>query len=197
MDRQEWLKHLICFQARCRGCLTRKDLKLVQTEFEDVVKELEGCLDHLSWKGTLIPTPNFTDNESTLYKYRRPKIQMRGEEILNEQVEESEKCLSHTVVLVPERDEEPCTSPQRDRSPTTLPPGGDRDGDWSCTAVEMSCNNLQLKSHQRRCRVQDVAHTPEALKQHRNTLAMELLWIQQAIVSRKKYLTLRQKMGVT
>lgn len=31
-----------------------------------------------------------------------------------------------------------------------------------------------------------VAHTPEALKQHRNTLAMELLWIQQAIASRKK-----------
>ncbi len=32
----------------------------------------------------------------------------------------------------------------------------------------------------------DTAHTPDSLKQQRSTLAMELLWIQQAISSRKK-----------
>uniref|UniRef100_UPI0037E7D306 IQ domain-containing protein C n=1 Tax=Semicossyphus pulcher TaxID=241346 RepID=UPI0037E7D306 len=34
--------------------------------------------------------------------------------------------------------------------------------------------------------VQDVPCTPEALRLHRNTLTMELLWLQQAIGSRKK-----------
>uniref|UniRef100_A0A4W4HJ11 IQ motif containing C n=1 Tax=Electrophorus electricus TaxID=8005 RepID=A0A4W4HJ11_ELEEL len=154
--------------ARCRGYLIRKDLKLVQAEFEDVVNELEGCLDHLKWRGSIIPIPNFTNN----------------------QAEQSEKCLSHTVVLLAERDEEPCPSLQRDCSPIHPPPGGDRGGLWSCMALEMSCNSIQQKG------VQDVARTPEALKRHRNTLAMELLWIQQAIVSRKKYLSLRQKIEV-
>ncbi len=36
------------------------------------------------------------------------------------------------------------------------------------------------------CLAQDVPCTPEALRLHRNTLTMELLWLQQAIDSRKK-----------
>ena len=36
------------------------------------------------------------------------------------------------------------------------------------------------------CLAQEVPCTPEALRLHRNTLTMELLWIQQAIDSRKK-----------
>ncbi|KAK1791268.1 hypothetical protein P4O66_013274 [Electrophorus voltai] len=184
-----------CCYARCRGYLIRKDLKLVQAEFEDVVNELEGCLDHLKWRGSIIPIPNFTNNESALSKYCRPRFQTQGHpegaEKLKEQAEQSEKCLSHTVVLLAERDEEPCPSLQRDCSPIHPPPGGDRGGLWSCMALEMSCNSIQQKVLQRRSQVQDVARTPEALKRHRNTLAMELLWIQQAI-----YLSLRQKIEV-
>lgn len=36
------------------------------------------------------------------------------------------------------------------------------------------------------CLAQDVPQTPEGLRLHRNTLTMELVWIQQAIDSRKK-----------
>lgn len=36
------------------------------------------------------------------------------------------------------------------------------------------------------CLAQEVPCTPEALRLHRNTLTMELLWLQQAIDSRKK-----------
>lgn len=36
------------------------------------------------------------------------------------------------------------------------------------------------------CLAQEVPFTPEALRLHRNTLTMELLWLQQAIDSRKK-----------
>lgn len=36
------------------------------------------------------------------------------------------------------------------------------------------------------CFARDVPCTPEALRLHRNTLTMELLWLQQAIDSRKK-----------
>lgn len=36
------------------------------------------------------------------------------------------------------------------------------------------------------CLAQDVPRTPEDLRLHRNTLTMELVWLQQAIDSRKK-----------
>lgn len=36
------------------------------------------------------------------------------------------------------------------------------------------------------CLAQEVPRNPEALRLHRNTLTMELLWLQQAIDSRKK-----------
>lgn len=42
-----------------------------------------------------------------------------------------------------------------------------------------------LESHQYSL-AQEVPCTPEALRLHRNTLTMELLWLQQAIDSRKK-----------
>ena len=39
---------------------------------------------------------------------------------------------------------------------------------------------------QQYCLAQEVPCTPEALRRHRNALTMELLWLQQAIDSRKK-----------
>ncbi|XP_070777121.1 IQ domain-containing protein C [Enoplosus armatus] len=47
------------------------------------------------------------------------------------------------------------------------------------------------------CLAQEVPCTPEALRLHRNTLTMELLWLQQAIDSRKKYLSLKDRLSVS
>lgn len=49
------------FQARCRGYLIRSELKCVQAEYEDIVREVEGSVEHLSWRGLIIPQPHFTD----------------------------------------------------------------------------------------------------------------------------------------
>ncbi|KAL7889242.1 hypothetical protein AOLI_G00015000 [Acnodon oligacanthus] len=207
MEKREWRKNMSRFQAQCRGFLVRKQLRSVQPEFEDIVKELEGSVEHLTWIGQFIPKPNFTDRESTSFRYRQPKIQTHPEDSkkLKEQSEESEKSLVHTVLLVAERDEEPNSSQQRDCSQACTPPGGSREGegmeteigaDLSSVALETSCSSFLQKGNQTRHLLKDVAHSPEALRQHRKTLAMELLWIQQAIASRKKYLTLKQKMEV-
>ncbi|KAI4905031.1 hypothetical protein NFI96_020175 [Prochilodus magdalenae] len=191
---------LSLLQARCRGCLVRKELRSVQAEFEDVVRELEGSSDHVTWGGPFIPKPTFTDRENT-FRYRQPKTRPHPEpfEALKEQPGQGEPPPLHSEVLVAERDDEAINSSQRDCSRTCTPPGGDREvagADLSSMAVEMSYSSVLLKGHQTQPLLKDVAHTPEALRQHRKTLAMELLWIQQAIASRKKYLSLKQKMEV-
>ncbi|XP_060781202.1 IQ domain-containing protein C isoform X2 [Neoarius graeffei] len=201
MGRQEWINNIIYFQARCRGYLMRRELQRVQAEYEDIVRELEGGVEHLSWRGHFIPKPHFSDADmdSTFFSYPQPKIQIQecsqGVEEVNVQDERPE-------VLV--RDEEPSCSPERDCRETSSPPGGDteREGMQRDSVAEKTALDLHLSSSvlqhasPMHTRLQDIAHTPEALKQHRNTLAMELLWIQQAIASRKKYLTLKQKMDM-
>lgn len=42
----------------------RQGLSLVQTQFEDIVREIDGGLDHLQWRGNIIPKPHFTDTVS-------------------------------------------------------------------------------------------------------------------------------------
>lgn len=39
----------------------RRELRRVQAEYEDLVRELEGDVEHLSWRGGFIPRPHFTD----------------------------------------------------------------------------------------------------------------------------------------
>ncbi|KAM4625865.1 IQ domain-containing protein C [Polymixia lowei] len=72
---------------------------------------------------------------------------------------------------------------------------GDTTTVWS--SLGLDSNSHSHKGHQQYCLVQDVPRTPEALCLHRNTLAMELLWLQQAIASRKKYLSLKERLSVS
>lgn len=65
---------------------------------------------------------------------------------------------------------------------------------WSSTVLETgsaaASQELPFKSIQ-----QELPQTLPDLQCYRNHLAMELLWLQQAIVSRKKYLILKQRLG--
>ncbi|XP_007247567.3 IQ domain-containing protein C [Astyanax mexicanus] len=203
MEQEEWTQSITRFQARCLGYLTRKDLGSVQAEFEDVVRELEGSLENLTWRGQFIPKPHFTDRVSGLFRYHRPKIQTQDQSEAPEKLKK--KSPSNSEILEAERDEEPSSQQQQDCRQISTPPEGDREetvreresetaADFRRVALET--NSLLQKDHQASSLLKDVAHTPEALRQHRRKLAMELLWIQQAIASRKKYLTLKQKMEV-
>ncbi|XP_062851794.1 IQ domain-containing protein C [Trichomycterus rosablanca] len=205
MERQQWITDIMYFQARCRGYLYRDKLKSIQSEYEAVVKELEGSVDHLSWTGHFIPKPHFSNPDRAFFKYRRLKSQTQGCPEVTEEVkipgEGSTLC---SLDLVPERDEEPSCSRESECRLNIAPEGGDTERTkkqcGSETAHVLNCvspeiSNRLLQKGLLMCSVlTDVAHTPEALQQHRNTLAMELLWIQQAIASRKKYLMLKQKM---
>lgn len=46
----------------------RKALQCVRNEYEDIVKEIEGDLDELRWRGTVIQIPAFSEevNNKTL-----------------------------------------------------------------------------------------------------------------------------------
>ncbi|XP_028995545.1 IQ domain-containing protein C [Betta splendens] len=67
---------------------------------------------------------------------------------------------------------------------------------WSSLNLDMNCSHSQ-KGSQQFCLAQEVPRTSEALRAHRKCLTMELVWLQQAIDSRKKYLSLRDRLSIT
>ncbi|KAJ0009005.1 hypothetical protein NQD34_016420 [Periophthalmus magnuspinnatus] len=68
---------------------------------------------------------------------------------------------------------------------------------WSSIDTELDCSRSFKAGLLQYCLARDVPRTPEALCSHRNTLSMELLWLQQAIDSRKKYLSLKNKLSLS
>ncbi|XP_057197957.1 IQ domain-containing protein C isoform X2 [Triplophysa rosa] len=207
----EWSLKLAQFQAFCRGYLKRRDLDSVRTQFEDIVREIDGGLDHLHWKGKIISKPHFTDtvsfHESLLLQYGRSKNQSH-DRVDNSTTEQNIDNMDSEIpaptpdVLVPEKDEAPETSDRDSCTPldaeSVVMPNLAEDSTtlWSSMNRNVSSSFL-LKEQHLHFALKDTEHTSESLKQQRSTLAMELLWIQQAISSRKKYLTLRQRMDVS
>ncbi|MBN3305185.1 IQCC protein, partial [Amia calva] len=103
--------------------------------------------------------------------------------------------------VLPSRD--PRTSPVQtgNRTETADWEGGRESGSvtdvtsvWDSTAPDSGSAVLQTESLHR-MPSQEMPRTREGLRLCRNNLAMELLWLQQAIASRKKYLALKQRLG--
>ncbi|KAG7510796.1 IQ domain-containing protein C [Solea senegalensis] len=67
---------------------------------------------------------------------------------------------------------------------------------WSSLELDVS-NSHHHQGLRQYCSAQEVPRTPEALRLHRNTLTMELVWLQQAIDSRKKYLSLKDRLTMS
>lgn len=49
----------LCPQACVRGYLLRKRFRSLRVEYEEVVREIEGDLSQLRWRGQLLPRPVF------------------------------------------------------------------------------------------------------------------------------------------
>ncbi|KAK7091300.1 hypothetical protein V1264_009003 [Littorina saxatilis] len=49
---------VIRLQAVCRGWLVRRELREAQTEFQEIVTELDGGTVSVEWSGTLLPYPH-------------------------------------------------------------------------------------------------------------------------------------------
>ncbi|XP_077394004.1 IQ domain-containing protein C isoform X1 [Festucalex cinctus] len=201
---------LVLLQARARGCLVRAELRRARADFEEVVKEIDGTLAHLGWRDTIIPTPHFTDTDGPLPRKdtgsdvgvcsqnpaagdAAPLSEVRGGS-------------HHLQTAEAQKDDSGLGVKQQTRgclqSSHVLEEGQNLSSDeipestMDSTSVWSSMDSLHLKGPQRYRSAQEVPAAPEALRCHRDTLTMELLWLQQAIDSRKKYLTLKDKLSM-
>ncbi|XP_062378449.1 IQ domain-containing protein C [Sardina pilchardus] len=216
MERKEWTKKFTRFQACCRGYLVRRAMKYVRSEYEDIVKEIEGDLNDLQWKGGIIEIPIFPEESvSFLGLGRHAKVHSNTQP---EREVEKKHVPPHIEMIEPERDTRPSASAEGvSRLPkvtTSLSDGGRVGESEPCqgaaregthteenikdTTAALSQLGLDPSIIQRDCLRRsldkDPPRTREEARTLRNKLAMELLWIQQAIASRKKYLTLRKNL---
>ncbi|XP_023646710.1 IQ domain-containing protein C isoform X2 [Paramormyrops kingsleyae] len=193
-------RRITAFQASGRGWLVRRDLGLARRDYEDIVREIEGELSGLLWRGAAMPTPRF------------PALSSAGSA-----GELSASCPgrrlgeSRQETHMPEKDHGPGAPSQlcstvEDSGPAGseseavprlhVSGGRDETGDGGVSHnVAVDCNytsQLRQMGMQRQSWVRELPRTREELRLQRSSLAMELLWVQQAIGSRKKYLMLKQ-----
>ncbi|XP_061452492.1 IQ domain-containing protein C [Rhineura floridana] len=213
-------KRVVALQACVRGYLTRKRFQSLKGEYESIVKEIEGGLDCLQWNRRSVLTPVFLQKP-----VQKPikTAKLSGQELgannseshkkeaklcCQEELQSENKCdrevqlpsrLPAEAVAETEADEErlvgkpsgnTCSLPgdseeRKDHSFTS--------SEWSSTILEMEAPRLSQEHHFQKG--PEMPQTVPDLHRCRKHLAMELLWLQQAIASRKNYLTLKQKLG--
>nr|XP_028594865.1 IQ domain-containing protein C isoform X2 [Podarcis muralis] len=212
-------KVLVTLQAHVRGYLVRKRFQSLKGEYESIVKEIEGDLDWLKWNRHSMPVPVFLPKSvQKPIKARELSVQEPGANKNKLHEKEAELCcqelisekdpdckmqlpssLPGEVVAVTEAEEE-CLVGRPPGNACSLP-GDSEEGqhhnsmssEWSSMILDMESPRLSQELH-----FQKVPEMPQAvpdLQHYRKHLAMELLWLQQAIASRKNYLILKQKLG--
>lgn len=184
----------------------------MQNDYEDIVKEIEGDLNDLQWRGAIIKIPTFPE-ESVFGRGKHAKVPCNTQP--EREVEEKRGPL-HVEVIEPERDTLTSASAEgisrlSEKKTTSLSDGAEVGKPEPCQAeararghtenIKDSAATLSQfgldpsliqKGSLRHSLGKDHPRTREEARMLRNKLAMELLWIQQAIASRKKYLTLRK-----
>ncbi|XP_019743762.1 IQ domain-containing protein C [Hippocampus comes] len=208
MHSADWESTLVLLQAHARGLLVRAELRRARSDFEEVVKEIDGTLAHLGWRDAIIPIPHFTDTDGPLCRIdpgsdtttcsqnpaagdAAPLSEFRGEshrlrttEVQRDSLgikQEARGCSQSSHVL---------ETVQNLSSDEVLESTLDSTSIWS------SMDSLPLQGRPRYRSAQEVPADPKSLRCHRDALTMELLWLQQAIDSRKKYLSLKDKLSM-
>ncbi|MBN3320574.1 IQCC protein, partial [Atractosteus spatula] len=213
MENPELERRLTVFQALIRGFLVRRHFSSLRGDYEDIVREIDGDLSHLEWHGNLIPVPGFSyekgagprsqDGPAAGPPGAEPGSGSRGNEpgpaieVLQPERDTSgtQERQAPDDPAAPAPTAETCrearqhsearAGPQAD---STGRPAGWEDGRQSGSRTDATAtwDRLQRK---------EMPMTREGLRLYRNNLAMELLWLQQAIASRKNYLVLKQRLG--
>ncbi|EGW00114.1 IQ domain-containing protein C [Cricetulus griseus] len=176
------LRKVSALQAGIRGFLVRRQFQSLRAEYEAVVQEIEGDLSTLQWTRGWIPKPIFLPEA----KFHRS---WKAEKVPNPE----QKLCSHLPLkdsgkdgLVEDMLKEAGGSPAkagslcRDDCPWPQPEQGRKARESSLPVGSNAVTDLGLSQSQ------------QELQDQRNHLAMELLWLQQAINSRKEYLILKQ-----
>ncbi|XP_014693407.3 IQ domain-containing protein C isoform X2 [Equus asinus] len=193
MERERLVRKVSVMQACVRGFLVRRQFQSLRAEYEAIVREIEGDLGTLQWTEGWIPRPRFLPE-----KAKSHRIWKAGKRVPNPEPEqwscsprkEPEREAIWEGMMLKKSEESPANSgslPCRD------------DSSWLQ-------DEQSRKPSQKETRDMSRMENPEAagpglphsqtelqeLQYHRSHLAMELLWLQQAINSRKEYLILKQ-----
>ncbi|XP_035201524.1 IQ domain-containing protein C [Oxyura jamaicensis] len=211
-------------QACIRGRQLRRRFRSLQQEYEEVVREIEGDLSELQWTGRYLPRPIFVPKKSMQGRCSAVQEPVPSDKVSTEKTEqeldasEPERdwgCSSSVKRPAQLQSEEDLSSPGECDVARPPNPGAEADKNtakgcsalaeseewqnstvssvWDSTVQESesleSCLELPLED------IKELPRTRAGLQSYRNHLIMELLWLQQAIVSRKNYLTLKQRLG--
>uniref|UniRef100_A0A8C7FAW1 IQ motif containing C n=1 Tax=Oncorhynchus kisutch TaxID=8019 RepID=A0A8C7FAW1_ONCKI len=178
----------------------RKEINCARSEFEDIVRDIDGEVNHLEWKGHIIAIPHFKD-VSIL------RFQIKCNWMVCHSLEDRKFCFSFSApfvylanVIVLYHTGWPIWYLHQKTCGRSTRQGKDFILIVFRACKLMTCSKrvcLFPGSQRWRSLAQDESHTPEALQLHRNTLAMEMLWLQQAIASRKKYLSLKESLNIS
>ncbi|XP_021231009.1 IQ domain-containing protein C-like isoform X2 [Numida meleagris] len=226
-EAEEWRRRLLRsvtrLQACVRGFLLRRRLRSVRAEYEEVVREIEGDLSELQWRGLYLPRPIFVPEPM------KGKCSAMQEPVSSDK-DGTEKRQQELDVSKPERDWGCSTSV---KPPAQLQSKKELSSEGECdVASPPNLGAVAGKSSAKRCSapaqskewqntssissvwdsadlepgslkacleiplvdVKELPRTRSGLQSFRNHLIMELLWLQQAINSRKNYLKLKQRL---
>ncbi|XP_049630817.1 IQ domain-containing protein C [Suncus etruscus] len=172
-------------QACVRGFLVRRHFQSLRAEYEAIVREIDGDLGTLQWTEGWIPTPRFPPQ-----KAKSPWILQAGERTnpkraeptcLCKKPEKEAICEKTTLKVSRENSTLEGRLPHTDARPQGQSGKAhlDRSADWQWMKKPETAGP-------------GLPHSQMELQELRSHLAMELLWLQQAINSRKEYLILKQ-----
>ncbi|XP_003415507.2 IQ domain-containing protein C isoform X2 [Loxodonta africana] len=190
MELEQLFRKVSALQACVRGFLVRRQFQNLRAEYEATVREIEGDQGVVQWTEGWIPRPQFLPEN--VKSHRTWKA---GERVTNPEKELGSQfpCKEPEEMVLKKSRESSANPGSREDSPqlqdkqsrkTRKPSQGEtrdssRMGNPEATDPGLPYSQLEL---------QEVQH----LRSH---LAMELLWLQQAINSRKEYLTLKQTLS--
>ncbi|XP_074419070.1 IQ domain-containing protein C isoform X2 [Larus michahellis] len=208
------LRAVTRLQACVRGYLLRKRFRSLRAEYEEVVREIEGDLSQLEWRGRILPRPVFVPEKPTQGTRTDPQEAVPSDEASTEKLQEeldtsepeqdwgcstvkptaqlqSQKELSSVgegdgvSPPSPEADADKCT--EKGCSAPAESEEWQNDSNafpaWDSGVLEAesleACLGIPLEE------IKQLPRTRSGLQSYRNHLIMELMWLQQAIVSRK------------
>ncbi|XP_065553675.1 IQ domain-containing protein C [Lathamus discolor] len=213
------LRAVTRLQACVRGYLVRKRFQSLRAAYEEVVLEIEGDLSQLQWRGRLLPRPVFTPEEPAQGKYSNPReaapsdkasTEKPQEELDASEPEQDRGCSSmNPTAQVPSEKGLSPTGAGGAVTPLNLEADADEHPEKGCSAPAGSkawqndsnvssgleaeslgaCLEIPLVD------IKELPRTRSGLQSYRNHLVMELLWLEQAIVSRKNFLMLKRRLG--
>ncbi|XP_062365316.1 IQ domain-containing protein C isoform X2 [Cinclus cinclus] len=199
-ERRRLVRAVTRLQACARGFLLRRRLRGLREEFEAVVLEIEGDLRQLRWTGRVLQRPRFEPSP------RKPSEAAKNETIPKKTLEKPDppgaEWAGSFENIPPSAPLSSGTTPK----PPNLGSGADKSlekegrtlagsQEWDKDSVASEWDSSHLGASPEI--PADLQGLPRSeLQSHRNHLLMELLWIQQAIASRKHFLMLKQKLGI-